>query len=216
MNRQRIDQLAKKIWDYHHMGHRLQPADCIIVLGSHDTRVAERGAQLWLDGWAPLLLFSGGLGRLTEGLWGESEADKFAEIAMRRGVPKEKILIENESTNTGENVRFSRRLLQENGYDPQTIIAVQKPYMERRTFGTFRKQWAEPEVIVTSPQIPFDAYTNHEIPKEMLIHILVGDLQRIKLYAERGYQIAQGIPEDVWDAYEKLVGLGYTEHLIEA
>ncbi len=49
--------LAKKIWDYHHMGHKLKKSDCILVLGSHDLRVAERGAEIFLQGWAPLLIF---------------------------------------------------------------------------------------------------------------------------------------------------------------
>ena len=38
------------------MDHELQKSDIILVLCSHDTTVAERGAQLFLDGWAPLLV----------------------------------------------------------------------------------------------------------------------------------------------------------------
>lgn len=53
--------LAKKIWDYHHMNQSPEKSDCILVLGSHDTRVAERGAELYLQGFAPTLIFSGGL-----------------------------------------------------------------------------------------------------------------------------------------------------------
>src|SRR6476661_4096307 len=82
-----IIEFANILWDYHHMGHELQKADCILVLGSHDTRVAERGATLFLEGWAPLLVFSGGLGRLTKGSWEVAEADLFAKIAIDMGVP---------------------------------------------------------------------------------------------------------------------------------
>ena len=57
--------LAQQLWDYHHVNQNLQKSDCILVLGSHDLRVAERGAELYLQGWAPLLIMSGGLGRLT-------------------------------------------------------------------------------------------------------------------------------------------------------
>ena len=45
-----IRTLAEKLWDYHQMKHQLAPADAILVLCSHDERVAERGAQLFLDG----------------------------------------------------------------------------------------------------------------------------------------------------------------------
>ena len=152
-----IDAWARTLWDYHHVGHALEKADCIIVLGSHDTRVAERGAEVFLAGWAPLVVCSGHLGALTSAMWSRPEAEVFADVAVARGVPRERILIEDRSTNTGENVDFSRRLLAENGVRPKKAIAVQKPYMERRTLATFAQRWPELEVVVTSPQIDFDA-----------------------------------------------------------
>ena len=207
-------QLAKIVWDYHHMNSPLQKSDCIFVLGSHDPRVAERGAELYLQGWAPLLIFSGGLGRLTKELWTEAEADRFAKIAMQKGVPQHHILIESRSTNTGENVAFTRRLLEQRGLDPRSFILVQKPYMERRTYATFQKQWPGKTVCVTSPQISLEEYPNADAPLEMVINIMTGDLQRIRLYAEKGFQIYQDIPEAVWKAYERLVALGFNRQLV--
>ena len=99
------------MWDYHHINQPLEESDCILVLGSHDLRVAERGAELYLQELAPILIFSGGLGNLTKEIWEESEADKFATVAQKMGVPKETILIENKSTNTGENILFTQQLL---------------------------------------------------------------------------------------------------------
>ena len=206
---------AKLLWQYHHMQHTLSKADCILVLGSHDTRVAHRGAEIYLEGWAPLLIFSGGLGRLTAGAWTQSEADLFAQIAIERGVPATAILIENRSTNTGENILFTQQLLKENGLSPQKFILVQKPYMERRSYATFKKHWPEKELVVTSPQIHFEAYANAEISMEKVINIMVGDLQRIKLYPEKGFQIYQPIPDDVWQAYEHLVAAGFDQQLIK-
>ncbi len=205
--------LAKLLWDYHHMNHLLEKSDCILVLGSHDYRVADRGAQLWLQGWAPIIVFSGGLGNLTKDMWKESEADQFAAIAMKMGVPKEAILIENKSTNTGENILFSQQLLKQNNLDPQSFIVVQKPYMERRSFATFKKHWPDKKLIVTSPQISFENYSTEDIPVERVINIMAGDLQRIKIYPDKGFQIYQDIPDDVWKAFERLVELGYDKHL---
>lgn len=133
--------LAEKIWLYHHLNHALEKADAILVLCSHDLLVAERGAQLLLDGFAPLLVFSGGLGSITKAMWSKPEADQFAEIAIRMGVPEERIPIENRSTNTGENVLFTRQLLAEKAINIEKFIVVQKPYMERRSYATFRKLW---------------------------------------------------------------------------
>jgi uncharacterized SAM-binding protein YcdF (DUF218 family) len=214
MPTEEIVALAQKLWDYHHVNDQLEKADSILVLGSHDTRVAERGAQLFLDGWAPLLIFSGGLGRLTEDMWTETEADKFAAIAIEMGVPASSILVESRSTNTGENILFTQKLLSQHDLDPQSFIVVQKPYMERRSYATFKKHWPDKTLIVTSPQISFLDYPNADISLEKVIHIMVGDFQRIKVYAEKGFQIYQPIPDEAWQAFEKLVELGYDEHLI--
>src|SRR5277367_4361456 len=132
---------ARKLWDYHHMHHTPANADCILALGSHDLRVADRAAELYLQGLAPILLFSGGLGNVTKGIWTDPEADKFARIALDKGVPAEAIFVENKSTNTGENILFTRALLEEQGLHPQSFLLVQKPYMERRSYATFKKQW---------------------------------------------------------------------------
>ena len=215
MNQNEIDKLAKIIWDYHHLNHQLEKADCIFVLGSHDMRVAEYAADLFLQGYAPYIIFSGGLGSLTKDTFSKPEADIFADIAKKRGVPPEKILIENKSTNTGENVGFTKKLLDEKGLKFNSFILVQKPYMERRTFATFKKVWPEKNFIVTSPPISFKDYPNEEISKDKVINIMVGDLQRIKIYPQRGFQIFQEIPPNVWSVYEKLVELGYTEHLVK-
>ncbi|MEX2514412.1 MAG: YdcF family protein [Cyclobacteriaceae bacterium] len=209
-----IHQLAQILWEYHQVNHPLEKSDCILVLGSHDTRVAERGAHLWLDGMAPYLIFSGGLGNFTKGLWDEPEADKFAKIATDLGVEEKAIFIENRSTNTGENIQFTQQLLKKNGMDPSSFIVVQKPYMERRSYATFKKHWPNKKLKVTSPKIPFASYPNEEISMAIVIQSMVGDLQRIKEYPPKGFQISQPIPDEVWKAFEKLVKLGFDQHLI--
>ena len=215
-----IKALAEKIWNYHRMNHELVRSDAILVLCSHDERVAERGAQLFLEGFAPLLIFSGGRGAITSRLWDEPEAERFAGIATSLGVPPEYILIEPNSTNTGENVRFTRQLLAEKGIDPQRFIVVQKPYMERRSYATFLQYWPEKQVLVTSPQVSFDdyiaQYTHSSLSADDVVAIMVGDLQRIRLYPELGYQLAQEIPDDVWNAFEQLVDAGYDKYLIRS
>jgi uncharacterized SAM-binding protein YcdF (DUF218 family) len=216
--RREIRELAERLWEYHRVNHVLERSEVVLVLCSHDTAVAERGARLYLEGWAPLLVFSGGLGVITKSLWSEPEAELFARIARGMGVPVERILVETRSTNPGENVRFTRRLLKERGIEPQSLILVQKPYMERRAYATFKNYWPGPRVCVTSPQVSFDEYLKHysnsALTEDDVVGIMVGDLQRIRLYPERGFQIPQEIPADVWAAYEELVRAGYDKHLV--
>ncbi len=215
MQNEEINSLAKIIWDYHHMNHQLKKADCIFVLGSQDTRVAEYAADLFLQGFAPYILFSGGSGKITKDIFKKPEAEIFADIAMKKGVPKEKIIIESESTNTGDNIRFTQKLLETLHFSFNTFVLVQKPYMERRSYAAFKKLWPEKDFIVTSPQMTMADYPTEEISKEQMINIMVGDLQRIKEYPAKGYQIAQEIPDNVWKAYEGLINAGFTEYLIK-
>ncbi len=210
----RIDSLAQTVWDYHVLNHSLKKSDVIMVLCSHDPRVAERGAELFIEGLAPVIVFSGGVGDLTQGMYGKPEADYFAHVAISLGVPREKILIENKSTNTGENIRFTRDLLTLMNISPQSFILVQKPFMERRAYATFKKVWPGKEVCVTSPQIKFINYPTQDFPRDRIIEIMVGDLQRIREYSAKGFQIDQDIPDNVWRSFKELVRLGYDGHLI--
>jgi hypothetical protein len=73
-------------------------------------------------------------------------------------------------------------------------------------------------VIVTSPQVSLDEYFEHRadtaLSTDEVINILVGDLQRIQVYADRGFQIPQEIPAEVWQAFEALVAAGYDQRLV--
>lgn len=211
---------AQKIWDYMLMHQALQKADVILALGNQDTRVAEYAAQLYLDGWAPILLCAGS-GSIhhhkpgREQFIGTTEGDLFADIAIRMGVPKEDVIIENKSQNTGENYEFAIKELKQHGIDPKRIILVQKPYMERRAYAAGKRWLPNIELIATSQPISYTDYPLDEKHKEQTINAMVGDLQRMKEYPKRGFQIEQDIPQDVWDAYEYLIAQGYTERLIK-
>ncbi len=208
------DQLAEILWDYLCLNQPIKKADCIIGMGSHDVRTAERAAELFLEGYGPVLLFSGGLGSLTLGRWKKPEAEVYAEVAIRMGVAKENILIENRSTNTGDNILFSQGVLRKHGLRPKSILAVHNPYMERRVWTTFKKLWPEVELFVTSPNLSRETFCNENFPKESILNIMVGDLERIKKYPALGFQIEQEIPGKVWAAFKELVRRGFDKRLI--
>ncbi|KAJ3575748.1 hypothetical protein NPX13_g3929 [Xylaria arbuscula] len=211
-----VQQDAETLYEYHQLHKKIdQKADAIFCLCSLDTRVAERAAQLFLDGYGGLLIFSGGSGKLTHGRFDKPEAEVFADIARQMGVPETKLLVEPHSTNTGENVRFTYALLQEKQLSISSFVLVQKPYMERRTFATFKKQWPDPstQILVTSPQLTWQEYPNEDNPVDLVINIAVGDLIRIREYPAKGFQIPQEIPERVWQAAQRLIQRGYSSHL---
>jgi uncharacterized SAM-binding protein YcdF (DUF218 family) len=208
------DSLARILWNYHRLDQPLRRADAILALGSNDPRVADHAARLWLDGWAPWLICTGKVGALTAGQYGMSEAAYFAGRAEAAGVPRDRILLEEEATHTGENARFSRALLSSRRLPSRHVIAVQKPYMERRTYATFRQVWPETEVTVSSPPLTYEAYPlEPHLRAERVAEIMVGDFLRVRDYPARGFQIPQPIPEAVSAAAARLIELGYTGHL---
>jgi uncharacterized SAM-binding protein YcdF (DUF218 family) len=206
---------AQILWDFMKLNQPLQKSDCLLVMGSHDVRVAMYGTRLLLNGWAPLMICSGGFGNLTRGIWNEPEAVKFARVAVDMGVPEEKILIEDRSTNTGENILFSRKILREKSIDPTSLLLLHKPYMERRALATFQKLWLEKPARISSPPMDLADYPNDEISMDETMQIMVGDFQRILVYPKRGFQVEQIIPEMVMKSFEFLVKSGYSKHLIK-
>jgi len=200
-----------------HMGQPLQKADAIFVLCSTDTRGARLAADLYIKGYAGWVVVSGGFGTLSKDKFGIPEAQLFARIIEKAGVPLERIIIEDKSTNTGENIRFTYDLLKKLGKIFTSLILVQKPYMERRTYATFKKQWPDSStrISITSIPVKYEDYFNESLPKDLVINVMTGDLQRIKEYPGVGFQIEQDIPDKVWKAYENLVQAGYTKHLIK-
>ena len=229
---------------------RGRTVDCIFVLGNQDLRTAEHAAHLYNEGVAPLIVFTGGRGHGTEG-WDEEEAVVMARVARERGVPEEAIIVEPRATNTGENIKFSQTLLRAwaDGQDgggvggdgggaqrrfPRTFVLVQKPYMLRRSWNTFSKQWqtggggvdgggeqAQEQTAVTfyvsGPAFPeFAAYVGEgTMGREVVVNQMVGDVQRCMLYGDvLGFQTREvDVPTEVLVALARLVGQGYVSHL---
>lgn len=191
-----------------------EKADLILAAGSHDLRVPRHAAELFLSGTAPRLMCCGGLGKITEGLWQEPEAVLFARECAAMGVPEDRLLLEDRSTNTGENFRFGREILRRSGIPASSGIIVCKPYMSMRCLATARKQWPELRWFVNAPKIAFSDYANGDCPLDQEIELMTGDLQRLRVYAELGYQTSVEIPEGVWQAFERLAADGYDRYVI--
>jgi len=212
-----VDTYAKVIWDYMHMHQELKPMQAILVLGSSDQRVAEYAADLFLKGYGEYLILTGKNGAVygKRTRLEKPEAEVFADVAREKGVPEEKIIVENESANTGQNILFAKKLLEQKGLSLTSLVVIHKPYVERRAYAAFRKQWPEADVVVTSPPVSYEEYAADPYYKDRWIDIMVGDLQRVKEYPAKGFQISQEIPEEVERAYEALVELGHTGYLIK-
>ena len=206
------------IWDYLGLHMEPQKADWIIGFGNFNDNIARRAAELYHQGYATKVLFTGGLGRNTLGVLPEPEAVRFARVAMECGVPECDILQEDKSTNTAENILFTHELLKSIGLPHNHILAVHQPFMERRIAAALGVYWPEVKVTTASPRVTIPQYLRDSVAQgvteQAAIEVIVGDFQRIDVYARRGYQLPQEIPQKMWTAFYKLVELGYGGQLV--
>jgi uncharacterized SAM-binding protein YcdF (DUF218 family) len=111
---------------------KLENADAIVVIsgGDTDARISE-GVEIYMDGFSDIIIFSGAAAE------GEvSNASAMRNIAMRKGVPIDAILIEEDSKTTDENAIDVARVVKREGF--KSIILVTSPYHQRRAYGAFR------------------------------------------------------------------------------
>ncbi|WP_433331011.1 YdcF family protein [Spirillospora sp. CA-294931] len=196
------------------MHHVIRPSDVGIGLGGHDVGVAGFAAELYEMGVIPRIVFTGAHVPTTVELFPRGEAVHFREHALARGVPDEAILVEPRATNTGQNIEFTRRLLTACGIDVSRAILISRPYQQRRAYSTARKLWPELEIICASRPLSLDEYLADIGDTARVIHMLVGDTQRIMIYPDLGFAIPQEMPSEVKSAYERLVDAGYTKRLL--
>lgn len=205
---------ARRLWDYHQMGHALRPCSVAIGLGSHDLGVADTAVDLYKRGMAPLLVFTGATSPTTRERMPRGEAVHYRERALELGVPSSAVLVEPNARNTGENIRFARAVLEEAGVDVSSVLLISKPYEERRAYATARKLWPEVEIVSASTPMTLEEYADSIQDARLVIDMLVGALQRLLIYPEQGYMISQPVPDDVLEAYERLCHEGFTSRLL--
>jgi hypothetical protein len=133
--------------------HDPRPAD--LVFGYHIPEGADRraraAARLYLDGFAPRLLFSGGAPRSPGD---EPESARMARLAKDMGVPTAAVLVEPFSRNTFENAVCSRVLLQQNGlFDSLSrILLVSCPWHMGRVARIMRNTFPAHIELLCCPQ----------------------------------------------------------------
>ncbi|QGK72471.1 YdcF family protein [Allosaccharopolyspora coralli] len=205
---------VETLWTFHDMHHKLRACDVVVALGSHDLGVATHCAELYQADYAGRIVFTGANAPTTVERFPRGEAVHYREHAMTLGVPEDAILVEPDATNTGENITFTRQLLVEHGIRARSVLLVSRPYQQRRAFATCKKLWPEVEVTCSSAELPLDAYMDSIGDVDRVINMLVGDTQRITVYAERGFAIPQPVPAEVENAYQRLIQAGYTTRLL--
>ncbi|MFE4663191.1 YdcF family protein [Streptomyces hydrogenans] len=205
---------AQVLWDFQKMNHEPRPCSVGIGLGSHDLSVADVAADLYHRSMFPLVVFTGATSRTTAGRMPRGEAEHYRDRALELEVPASAILLEPNARNTGENIRFSRGLLEELGIEVSSLLLVSKPYEERRAYATARKLWRGIDIVSASAPWPLAEYVDLIGDPRLVLDMLVGAQQRLLLYPDQGFMLRQEIPASVTAAYERLCTRGFTSRLV--
>lgn len=199
-DREEIDHAVLTLWNFLRVEQVPKKSDVIFVFGCGSLRVPDQAARLFHQGIAPVILVSGTMGKTASIKFGMSECDAFSQELIKQDVPLDSILLERNATNTGENIIFGMKLLQDNEIDTKMITFVSTPYHSKRCKATFQLREPELETYSCPPAgdfLDFVAFT-----KERAALKLVGEIDRLIKYPLLGLIIEQEIPSNVLEATE--------------
>lgn len=111
----------------------LATAEVIVAVSGDNGPRTATAVELWKQGYAPLLLFSGA----SLDPDSVSSAELMKRDAVRLGVPAAAILVESGSATTEENATLTARLMTERGL--RSAILVTSPYHQRRASLVFAR-----------------------------------------------------------------------------
>ena len=142
--------------DFIFVQHSPCPADIIFLPGGPGDEPCLKAAELYLAGFAPLILPSG-KHAVTKAAYEGCEATEWAHmkaLLMAGGVPKEAILKEDEANYTWQNALFSRRVTDGMGLRIRTALLVCKAHHARRALTYYEIAYPEADIRVCPAPIP--------------------------------------------------------------
>lgn len=209
---------AKTIFDFLYLRDaELHPVDIIIGFGHFDMRIPRKCGQLYEEGYSRRILFTGGRGAGTADL-PEAEGVEFERELLRKypKIPSQCIIVESESTNTGENISFSERILESNDREFCFIkgidkaIAVACPYRQLRVKLCMNKLFPGVELLNAPPDTTFEYEMElYKSKNQNFILLLAGEMERILTYPKKGFILQTNIPEPVYASYHILKEIPY-------
>jgi len=189
----------KKVWTYLSVSDKLKKSDVIFVLGRDDFNIADKAIELYKKNFAPMILLTGGRGRLTGSIKG-SEAFAFYMYLQNKGIPAENIVLESNSSNTGENILEGLKILNKlNIKIKRIILTTHGPHM-RRALATAKEYNNTIEWLATPDSCSLPLNQNYlDAARE-----LVGEINRLDEYPKLGYFSFQNIPTDIFSAKQAI------------
>lgn len=165
----------------------LKHADAIVILeGGGFVRAAD-GVELYREGWAPCVVYSGGAVDPNQDIY---PADRALPELLEMGVPKAALIMEGQSQNTRDQAVEVMKIVKEKGWP---IILVASHYHQYRAFLTFLKAMKEADLNISLYNAPvrdlpwFEHDPCFNKGPVRRINLLQGEFERIPLYIEKGH-----------------------------
>lgn len=248
---QAVNQIAAFLAPSEHAAIHNTDIDLVIHAGNAVLETAITACRLAKQKQCPLL-FSGGIGHstqllidtvkllypeITHDFQSLSEAEITGYLAVELWeFPKEKLILETQSTNCGANAAFSLDQLTALSLSPKKVVIIQDPTMQLRTFVTFQKAWqqsnfetqfySEPSFV---PQLKLlDHQINYANPEivglwspSRFLSLLIGEIPRLRDdehgYGPKGKDFIPhvDIPKEIEGAYRHLQELIAQEETVQ-
>lgn len=212
-------QHLEQVWNYMVLNEPYPKCDLIMGCGCANLTIPITCSDLFKQGFGKNILFAGGLGKLTKELFLQPEAEVYKKIAIEQGISPEHIVLEKQSTNTGDNFRLSIPILEQNKIPYDSILIVHNRLSERRTLSAAKAIIPNKKIYITSGNITFDTFmkrletrTDKEIHN--IISVMIGDIQRMVVYPQFGWQVRQDVSDQVLESYFYLKQKGYNTYII--
>lgn len=218
---------------------QIEKVDMLLLLGNSILYTMSATADAYKMGLCDKIMIAGGIGHSTEilrnnvlkdnrfkniSVKGKSEADIFYSILVDYyEIPPEKIIIENKSTNCGSNALEALKIIKAQGLNIKTIILMQDPIMQLRTYAAFKKIWKGEDTIIInfSPFIPIlkedgsiaaEGIENIDgiWDRERFLSLVMGEIPRLKDDKDgygpngRNFIAHVDIPDEVLNSYKNL------------
>jgi len=194
--------LAKPLFDYLYLQDKISLAEAIIGFGHFDQKIPFHCGKLFCEGFAPLIIFSGGIGAGSAGLK-KPEALEFFDTLKHHfpDIPSGKVFLEDKSTNTGENIKLTLDMLRDKNPEFSSfrkLIIAANSYRQRRVWLTCKKYFKNTELINSPPDTNFEEELEmfERIGEDLCSH-LIQELVRIRTYPDNGYIEKNVIPKEI-------------------
>lgn len=190
-----LDKQVGLVWDYLAYTKVAKSTDALFVFGGLDLTIPRHAASLYRDNDYRYVIVSGASGPLSEGVFERSEAYAFAQTMTTAGVPASEILLEENARNTGQNVEYGMKLALDAGAEISSVSIVCNPFLARRALLTFKMQFPNLEVIPCPPPGTASCHIDRET-RDFVVRLL-GELERLRKYADAGYITPAIVPDEV-------------------